>query len=74
MRSKGDKFLYQKGSDQAGEAFVKLLTTLKRIQQGKDKDMFGWCEKVEEAKGWEDNVSKKVNGGPEVEGSVDKLL
>ena len=48
MRSKNDKFLYQGGSDEPGPACVKLLTTLKAIQQGKTKDTFGWLEYVKE--------------------------
>lgn len=49
MRSKGDKFLYQGGGDEPGPACVKLLTTLKGIQQGKIDDSFGWLQFVEEA-------------------------
>ncbi|KAL8694173.1 MAG: hypothetical protein Q9218_001116 [Villophora microphyllina] len=48
MRSRNDKFLYQKGGDEPGPACVKLLTTLKGIQQGKIKDSFGWLDYVQE--------------------------
>ena len=52
MRSKGDVFEYQGGGDEPGPVCVKLLTTLKGIQQGKVEDKFGWLEYVEEAKGF----------------------
>lgn len=50
MRSKEDKFMYQDGEDEPGPACVRLLKTLKGIQQGKIKDSFGWLEFVQEAK------------------------
>ncbi|KAI9782179.1 MAG: hypothetical protein M1816_001970 [Peltula sp. TS41687] len=79
MRSKNDKFLYRDGSDEPGPAIVRLLTTLKEIQQGKIKDEFGWCEKVEEPKGWDwekggGAVLKKSNemdGSRGLDGAVD---
>ena len=74
MKSTNDKFLYQGGSDDPGPACIKLLTTLKGIQQGKIKDTFGWLEYVEEAKGFRDE--KMSNGGEMTNGvdsSVDKL-
>jgi branched-chain amino acid aminotransferase len=46
-RSKGDKFTYLTGED-AGPFCVKLLTTLKGVQQGKIADQWGWLEKVPE--------------------------
>ncbi|KAI9695770.1 MAG: hypothetical protein M1820_008442 [Bogoriella megaspora] len=49
MRSTNDMFVYQGGSDEPGPACVKLLTTLKGIQQGKIRDTFRWCETVQEA-------------------------
>ena len=55
MKSRNDKFLYQDGSDEPGPACVKLLMTLKGIQQGRVKDTFGWLEYVEEAGGYECN-------------------
>lgn len=48
MKSRNEKFYYREGSDEAGPAAVKLLSTLKGIQQGKIKDSFGWLEYVEE--------------------------
>lgn len=36
------------GSDEPGPVCTKLLTTLKGIQLGKIKDLFGWNSKVEE--------------------------
>ncbi|KAF1982380.1 branched-chain amino acid aminotransferase II [Aulographum hederae CBS 113979] len=59
MKSRGDNFKYQGGSDEPGPICVKMLTTLKGIQQGKIEDKFGWLSKVEEAKGY------KVRGGSE---------
>jgi branched-chain amino acid aminotransferase len=56
MESKGDKFVYRDGSDEPGPACVKLLTTLKGIQQGKIEDTFGWLGKVQEPIGYS-NVS-----------------
>ena len=77
MRSRGDRFEYQGGSDEPGPCCVKILDQLKGIQQGKLKDSFGWLEYVEEAKsflGKESNgvngVDKGVNGVGEM---VDKL-
>ena len=73
MISKNDKFTYQGGSDEPGPACVKLLTTLKGIQQGKMKDTFGWLEYVEEVKGYS---TKGVTNGEIRNGipdSVDKL-
>lgn len=48
MRSRNDRFYYREGSDEAGPAAIKLLSTLKGIQQGKIKDTFGWLEYVKE--------------------------
>jgi branched-chain amino acid aminotransferase len=59
MRSRGDVFKYQGGSDEPGEGCVRLLTTLKGIQQGKIKDTFGWLEYVEEAP---EGFGQEVNG------------
>ncbi|KAL8780928.1 MAG: hypothetical protein Q9213_006239 [Squamulea squamosa] len=74
MKSKGDKFLYQNGGDEPGPACVRLLTTLKGIQQGKIKDSFGWLEFVEEVKSPEEGQTNGVSAsGGEVNGNVDKL-
>ncbi|KAI9664852.1 MAG: hypothetical protein M1821_006300 [Bathelium mastoideum] len=50
MRSTGDKFTYQGGSSEPGPVCLKLLSTLKGIQQGKIGDKFGWLDTVREAK------------------------
>ena len=74
MKSRNDKFLYQGGGDEPGPACVKLLTTLKTIQQGKVKDPFGWLEYVEEAKDFgkgPPGVGAKDEG--HVNGSVDEM-
>ncbi|KAF2499830.1 branched-chain-amino-acid aminotransferase [Lophium mytilinum] len=52
MESKGEKFVYGEGSDEPGPVCVKLLTTLKGIQQGKIDDTFGWLGKVKEPQGY----------------------
>ncbi|KAF2456747.1 aminotransferase [Lineolata rhizophorae] len=62
MRSKGDKFDYQEGSDEPGPVCVKLLTTLKGIQQGKLADTFGWLERVHEPKGFQTKAANDMNG------------
>ena len=72
MKSKDETFSYQGGSDEPGPACVKLLTTLKSIQQGKMKDPYGWLEYVEEAK---DIQNHAITNGTDVmkNGNVDKL-
>ena len=52
MKSRNDKFIYNHGIEEPGPACVKLLTTLKGIQQGRVKDTFGWLEYVGEAEGY----------------------
>ena len=47
MESKGDKFTYAAASQEPGPVCVKLLTTLKGIQQGKIEDEKNWLFKVE---------------------------
>ncbi|KAI9695687.1 MAG: hypothetical protein M1836_006139 [Candelina mexicana] len=74
LKSRNDRFLYQGGGDEPGPACVKLLTTLKGIQQGKIEDRFGWLEEVKEAKGYSTRGS--VNGTHDtdgINGMVDKL-
>lgn len=46
IKSKDQKFSYGNGSDEPGEVCIKLLTTLKSIQNGKVEDKFGWCLRV----------------------------
>ena len=48
MRSTGDKFTFQNGSNEPGPACTKLLGVLKGIQQGKVQDKFGWLDVVQE--------------------------
>ena len=73
MRSKGDKFTYQNESDEPGPACVKLLTTLRAIQQGKTKDTFGWLDFVEEPKEFPGTGGASSNGTDVTNGHVDKL-
>ena len=76
MRSTGDKFTYQGGSDVPGPVCVKLLSTLKGIQQGKIEDKFGWLDKVEEAREGLYSVREKGIDGTRTNGvseMVDKL-
>ncbi|KAF2717175.1 branched-chain amino acid aminotransferase II [Polychaeton citri CBS 116435] len=62
MYSKKDKFNYCKGED-PGPGCIKLLDTLKGIQQGRIKDTFGWCEQVRQYQPSEyDTEGAEVNG------------
>jgi branched-chain amino acid aminotransferase len=47
IRSEANKetFVYLEGTD-GGPLCVKLLTTLKGVQQGKVKDQWGWLDQV----------------------------
>jgi hypothetical protein len=45
-KSTKDKFSYSEQDNESGPVFVKLLTTLTDIQQGKMEDKFGWLESV----------------------------
>ncbi|KAF2405404.1 branched-chain amino acid aminotransferase II [Trichodelitschia bisporula] len=47
MKSKGDKFLYREGSDEAGPVITRLLSQLKGLQLGKVEDKFSWLDRVE---------------------------
>ena len=62
MRSLGEKFEYAvTKNDEPGPVSIKLLTTLKAIQQGREKDSFGWnFEVTAPPKGFGVNVN--VNG------------
>ncbi|KAL8713590.1 MAG: hypothetical protein Q9220_002452 [cf. Caloplaca sp. 1 TL-2023] len=74
MRSKKDKFLYQKGGDEPGPACVKLLSMLKGIQQGKIKDSFRWLDFVEEVQLPEQETSNGTDVlNEKINGNVDKL-
>ncbi|KAF2242771.1 branched-chain amino acid aminotransferase II [Trematosphaeria pertusa] len=67
LESKNEKFSYRNGSDEPGPACVKLLATLKGIQQGKIEDKQGWLFKVDKPEQWGKN---RVNGAEE---TVDQL-
>lgn len=73
MRSKGDRFEYAgKDDGEPGPICLKLLKTLKDIQQGKIKDQFGWNVKVEAPP--EDFVARSAGLNVAVhEGDVDEL-
>lgn len=63
MRSRGDTFKYQGGGDEPGPACLKLLSTLKGIQQGKIKDTFGWCETAQPEDRSQYEISRAVANG-----------
>lgn len=75
MRSKNDKIVYDKHGDieEPGPVCLKLLTTLKGIQQGKIKDQFGWLEAVQAPPKDIAGIGNVANGVDAVNGSVDKL-
>jgi branched-chain amino acid aminotransferase len=50
-RSKNDKFTYEAAATEPGPVCVKLLTTLKAVQQGKLEDRWGWLDRVPEPAG-----------------------
>lgn len=50
--SKNDKISYQAAAEEPGPTCVKLLTTLKGIQQGKIDDQFGWLLNVGKPAHW----------------------
>lgn len=66
--SKTTKYI-EEGDEEPGSICLKLLSTLKGIQQGKIKDTFGWCQQVEavNAESLGATTEKDVNG------SVSKL-
>ena len=64
MRSRGDVFEYKGMDGEPGPACVKFLKMLKGIQLGSEKDAYGWCEKVEPAKGY---IERDVSGKAAVE-------
>jgi branched-chain amino acid aminotransferase len=59
-------------SEEPGPFCVKLLTTLKGIQQGKIKDTFGWNSKVEEVD-IKEYTAEQTNGKGVNGGSIDSL-
>jgi branched-chain amino acid aminotransferase len=73
MRSKGDKFEYAgKEDDEPGPVCLKLLKTLKDIQQGKIKDLFGWNMEIKAAPQHFVTAPEGPNGTVH-EGDVDEL-
>ena len=74
MRSKGDRFEYAgKKDSKPGPICLKLLETLKDIQQGKVKDQFGWNMTIKAPPKGYFPVSAGQNGAVH-EGDVDELL
>ena len=72
MRTRGDKFDFVgKDDGEPGPICLKLLTTLKDIQQGKIKDEFGWTFKVEAPP--QDFGAKGVNGSGVHNNQIDEL-
>ncbi|KAF2740524.1 branched-chain amino acid aminotransferase II [Polyplosphaeria fusca] len=69
LESKGEKITYKEASEEPGPCCVKLLTTLKGIQQGKIEDKFGWLYKVKKPEQW----GKEAANGEKVDDSVDQL-
>lgn len=59
-------------SEEPGPICIKLLTTLKGIQQGKIKDTFGWNSTVEEVD-IEKYTAEQRNGKGINGGSIDSL-
>ncbi len=67
FESKGDKITFSDASQKPGPVCVKLLTTLKGIQQGKIEDKNNWLFKVEKP---EQFGKHTTNGGTK---TVDQL-
>lgn len=69
-RSKDDKIEFLKG-EEPGPICMKLLKTLQGMQRGEVEDVFGWCEKVVEPKGYEKSeVSQASSKAQNVHGKV----
>lgn len=80
MRSRNDKFEYKnhKGAEEGepGPVCLKLLETLKGIQQGKIEDRFGWLDTVKpppEGFGDHETLVNGMNGKKMANGNVDEL-
>jgi branched-chain amino acid aminotransferase len=67
LESKGDKFEYPAAAQEPGPACVKLLSTLKGIQQGKIEDPKKWLFKVERPSQFS---HKETNGGTKTVGQL----
>ncbi len=73
MRSRGDKFEYAGiKDDEPGPICLKLLKTLKDIQQGKIKDQFGWVTEIKSPPNFLVAGPVGLSGGVH-EGDVDEL-
>lgn len=66
--SKSDKISYKAAAEEPGPTCVKLLSTLKGIQQGKVDDQFGWLLNVGQPAQW-----GVVNGEEAQKDTVDGL-
>lgn len=73
MRSRGDKFTYQNEKDEPGPACIKLLTTLKGIQQGKIKDTFGWLDYIAQPPTEFLQRTQATNGADKPNGHINAL-
>jgi branched-chain amino acid aminotransferase len=62
MESRGNKFNYKDAAEKPGPVCVKLLETLRGLQQGKLEDKFGWLYNVDKPAQWGQNQS---NGNKE---------
>jgi len=51
MRSTNDKIVFLEG-EEPGPICLRLLKTLQGMQRGEVEDVFGWCERVEEPRGY----------------------
>ena len=67
LPSKDDKFTYPAASQEPGPVCVKLLTTLKGLQQGKIEDKENWLFRVEKP---EQFGKESVNGGAKTVGQL----
>lgn len=67
LESKGDKITYPTASQEPGPICVKLLTTLKGLQQGKIEDKKNWLFKVEKP---EQFGKQDTNGGAKTVGQL----
>jgi branched-chain amino acid aminotransferase len=66
MGSKNDKFTFPAAENEPGPICVKLLTTLRGLQQGKIEDKQGWLFKVERP----EQFGKTADGGAKTVGQL----
>lgn len=75
MKSKNDTFTYLDSDEEPGPICLKLLSTLKGIQQGKIEDSFRWLDQVEDAKNfWSRDTSNGTAEGLLNGQKVDALI